>query len=147
MNGTRWLVIVFVIGMGSLAGGYVAWQTYAPPASASRPVVPVERQFSLVLARVGSEESKEFLRWMPGTIVAQVGDTVVLQVTNTDPDGAHGFALPEANIFIQEIPSGETVTRRFVARQPGIYLFSCASAGCARDHADQKGQLIVLGAP
>lgn len=147
MNGTRWVVIAFLIVLGGLVAGYAAWQIYAPPASASRPIVPQERQFTLALAPVGSEDTKRFLQWSPGTIVAHVGDTVLLRVTNTDPDGAHGFALPEANVFVPEIAPGKTISVRFVARQPGIYLFSCGNAGCAPDHADQKGQLVVLGSP
>jgi len=147
MNGTRWLVIAFLITLGGLVAGYAAWQIYTPPVSASRPIIPQERPFRLVLAPVGSEDTARVLQWIPGTIVAHVGDTVMLQVTNTDPDGAHGFALPEANIFVQEIPPGATVRVRFVARRSGLYLFSCGNAGCAPDHADQKGQLVVLGPP
>ncbi len=147
MNGIRWLVIAFILVLGGLVAGYTAWQVYVPPASASRPLLPQERRFSLVLARVGSEETKQVLRWIPGTIAAHVGDTVILNVTNADPEGAHGFVLPDANIFIHEIPSGQTVTAQFVAGQSGIYMFSCAMSGCAQDHADQKGQLIVLAGP
>jgi FtsP/CotA-like multicopper oxidase with cupredoxin domain len=145
MSGRGWLVIVFVLVLGGLAGGYVAWQTYALPASASRPAVPQEREFSLVLATVGTEETGQFRRWMPSAIVVNAGDTVVLKITNADPEGVHGFALPVANLFHREIPSGQTVTVRFVAARPGIYMFACAMAGCAADHAAQKGQLIVLG--
>lgn len=147
MNGGRWMVLTFILALGGLAAGYVVWQSYAPPASATRPLVPQERQFSLVIANVGASETREFLRWIPGTIVVHTGDTVILEITNTDPDSAHGFGLPEANIFVQQIPPGQAVTVRFVAARPGIYLFSCANAGCAADHAQQKGQLIVLGTP
>ena len=147
MNGRGWLVIGFLFVLGSLAAGNVVWKTYALPASASRPVLPQEREFSVVLATVGTEETGQFRRWMPGTIVVNVGDTVILKITNTDPEAAHGFTLPAANVFQREIPSGKTVTVRFAAHRPGIYMFSCAMVGCAADHAVQKGQLIVLGAP
>ncbi len=147
MDGRGWTLVVFLLALGSLAGGYVLWQTYAPPAAASRPVTPQEREFSVVLAVVGTEDAGQFRRWIPGTVVVNVGDTVILKVTNADPDGAHGFALPAANIFQRAIPPGKTVTVRFVADRPGIYMFSCAMAGCTEDHAAQKGQLIVQGAP
>jgi len=137
----------FALALGGLVAGYVVWRGYAPPASATRPVVPQERQFHVVITKVGAAETAQFVRWIPATIVVHVGDTVILQVTNTDPDGAHGFALPEAGIFERQIPAGQTVTVRFVAARPGIYMFSCANAGCAADHAEQKGQLIVLGTP
>lgn len=147
MNGVRWLAVAFVLALGGVSGGYMMWQTYAPPVSASRPVMPQERQFSMVMTRIGSEEGTQFLRWIPATVVVHAGDTVVLRVTNGDPDGAHGFGLAGAGIFIQEIPSGKTVTVRFVAAQAGIYFFSCVNSACARDHAYQTGQLIVLGTP
>lgn len=147
MNGGRWVVVPFILALGGLAAGYGVWQTYAPPASATRPLAPQERRFNLVLTRVGAEETRQFLQWIPGTIVVHVGDTVVLHVTNSDPNGAHGFALPEAGIFQRQIPSGQTVTVRFVAARPGIYLFSCGNVACAADHATQTGQLVVLGTP
>lgn len=147
MNGSRWLVITFVLVLGGIVGGYMVWQVYAPPASAARPVVPQERQFSLVLARVGSEESAQVLRWIPGTLIVHVGDTVILRVTNADPDGSHGFGMPEAGIAIKDIPSGQTAAVRFEARSAGIFYFSCTIARCAKDHPDQTGELVVLATP
>ncbi|MDR7434548.1 MAG: cupredoxin domain-containing protein [Armatimonadota bacterium] len=147
MNGRGWLLIVFFVVLGSLTVGYLVWQAYTLPLSASRPVVPQEREFNVVLVPLGAEEAVQLRKWVPGTIVANAGDTVILKITNADPEGAHGFVLPEANVSIQEIPPGQTVTVRFVARRPGIYMFACTKVGCAPDHAGQKGQLIVLGTP
>lgn len=147
MNGRGWLPVVFFMVLGGLAAGYLTWQAYTLPLAASRPVVPQEREVSVALVTVGAEETRQVHRWIPGTIVANAGDTVILKITNTDPEGAHGFTLPEANVSIPEIAPGQTVTVRFVARRPGIYMFACTKAGCAPDHAEQKGQIIVLGAP
>jgi heme/copper-type cytochrome/quinol oxidase subunit 2 len=147
VNGRGWLLVVFFLVLGGLAAGYLTWQAYTLPMSASRPVVPQEREVSVALVTVGAEETRQVHRWVPGTIVANAGDTVILKITNTDPEGAHGFALPGANVFVPEIPPGQTVTVRFLAQRPGIYLFACAKTGCAPDHAEQKGQVVVLGMP
>lgn len=145
MGGSGWTVlsaVVLVVGL-VLAGGYLVMQTYVPPASAA-PVVPETRQFRLAMHdfEVGEEMMHH---WMPGVIAVNAGDTVILQVTNGDSDAQHGFALGAANIFIPSIPLGRTETVRFRAPRPGVYSFGCALAGCARDHAEQSGQLIVLG--
>src|SRR3990172_1923078 len=71
--------------------------------------------------------------------------TTILKVTNTDPETPHGFALAAFNISVPAIPPGQTQTFRFRASRPGIFHFGCSVAGCATDHADQIGQLVVLG--
>lgn len=110
----------------------------------SSPPPPETRQFSVVMKMLGDEEN-EHHRWLPATLVANVGDTVILRVTNADSDATHGFALAAYDIFEENLPPGETMSFTFTPRAPGIFLFSCALPGCADDHGDQAGQLIVLG--
>lgn len=147
MNGSGWTVFsaVVLVVVLVLAGGYLIIQSYVPPASAT-PIVPQTRQFRVAMHdfEVGDEMMHH---WMPAVLAVNAGDTVILQVTNGDSDSPHGFALGAANILIPSIPQGRTETIRFRAPRPGVYPFGCALAGCARDHAEQSGQLIVLGAP
>lgn len=142
-RGTSILTATFAIVLLALAAGYFVLRTYTPPASAT-PVVPEVRQFTLALHSFKAGE-QTMRHWMPASIVVNAGDTVILKVTNGDPDGAHGFALGAFNISASAIGPGQTVIYRFRATRPGVYHYGCNLAGCAPDHADQTGQLVVLG--
>ncbi|MEW6046355.1 MAG: cupredoxin domain-containing protein [Bacillota bacterium] len=149
-DGRVWLAISFVLVLSALTAARLVMASYAPPSSVTRPIVPRTWQFHVVLAAAGSDEVTA-RRWHPGTLVVNAGDTVVLKVTNADPDFAHGFGIAAAfrsrdggvNVTLQP---GESRTFTFTIDRPGIYLFSCTLEGCAEDHADQKGQLVVLPA-
>ncbi len=145
MNGSGWPVFgaVFLVAMLVLGGGYLVLQTYTPPASATAPLVPEARQFALYLHVFGSE-GHAVHHWIPSTIVVNAGDTVILRVTNTDSQTAHGFSMGALNVSVPAIPPGESVTLRFRATRPGIYQYGCTLAACAADHAEQIGQFVVL---
>lgn len=145
MSNSGWTVFsaAFVAVLVVLAGGYVLTQVYAPPASATAPVTPEVRQFGLFMHTFEVAEGT-VRHWMPSTIVVNAGDAVILRVTNNDEENAHGFALGALNITVPAIPPGETVTVRFTAARPGIYHYGCTLAACAKDHADQTGQFVVL---
>ncbi len=145
MNGRGTLIFTaaFAIVLVALVAGFV-FRTYTPPTSASPPVVPEVRQFSLHL--LSSKAGEQTIHhWMPSTIVVNVGDTVILRVTNSDPENTHGFALGAFNIAASATAPGKTETFRFRATRPGVYHYGCDLAGCSTDHADQVGQFIVLG--
>lgn len=145
MKGSGWTVFsgVFLAVLLLLGGGYFMFQIYTPPTSATAPVTPEVRQFGLYLHAFDSAEGK-VRHWIPPVIVVNAGDTVILRVTNTDDEDTHGFALGALNVTVPAIPPGKTVTVRFVATRPGIYHYSCMLAGCAKDHMEQTGQLVVL---
>lgn len=142
-GGTAVVTASFVVVLAALSAGFLLLQTFAPPTSASPPIVPEVRQFSVHMhtSKVGEATMHH---WMPPTLVTNVGDTVILKVTNGDPDNTHGFSLAALNIEADAIASGQTATFRFRVTRPGIYQYQCRLAGCARDHADQIGQLVVL---
>jgi len=145
MNGGGWTVLsaVALIGVLLLAGTYLFIQSYVPPVSATAPVTPEVRQFGLVMHTFEGPEGT-VRHWMPSTIVVNVGDSVILRISNTDEEEAHGFALGALNISVPSIGPGETAVVRFRATRPGIYHYGCTLAGCARDHEDQTGQFVVL---
>lgn len=134
----------FVGVLGTLTAGFVVTERYRPPASAA-PSLPVFRQFDLYLHpfELGDGGVRH---WLPGTLVVQEGDVVILRITNADPEASHGFALGAFNVWVPSIPPGQTVTVRFRATQPGVHPFGCSVVGCAPDHAKQVGQLVVLEA-
>lgn len=143
-RGTVIFTAAFAVALLALAAGYFVFRTYAPPTSAAPPITPEVRQFRLYLQRVDAGEEK-VRHWVPPILVVNVGDTVILKVTNSDPDSAHGFVLSAFNISVPAILPGKTETFRFRATRPGVHHYGCSLAGCAADHADQIGQLIVLG--
>jgi len=145
MNRSGWPVfsVAFLVVMFALGGGYVVLQRYTPPASATAPTTPEVRQLALYLHafQAGDETVRH---WIPSLIVVNADDSVILRVTNLDPDKTHGFSIGALNVSVPPIPSGRTVTVRFVASRPGIYQYGCTLTGCARDHGDQTGQFVVL---
>lgn len=148
-DGRAWFAVSFVLVLAALTATRLVMASYSPPSSTVSPVVPRTRQFQTVLVVVGSDEIPA-RRWIPGTLVANAGDTVILSVRNADPDYAHGFGLPgafgsEGGIQVTLQP-GESREFTFKVERPGIYLFGCTLDGCSEDHAEQKGQLVVLPA-
>jgi heme/copper-type cytochrome/quinol oxidase subunit 2 len=143
-RGPSVLTAIFVTILAALVGGFVVLRTYTPPTSASPPITPEVRQFSLQM-HAFKDEGAKMHHWIPSTLVVNTGDTVILKVTNGDPEDAHGFTVGAFNIAAPAINPGETMTFRFRATRSGVYQFQCNLAGCAPDHADQAGQLVVLG--
>jgi len=145
-RGTVIFAVTFGIVLLALAAGYLVFRTYAPPTSAAPPITPEVRQFRLYLQSLEVGE-KTVRHWIPPILVVNAGDTVILKVTNSDAETMHGFVLSAFNISVPAIAPGKTETFRFRAARPGVYHYACGLAGCAPDHADQTGQLIVLGSP
>lgn len=145
-RGTAIFIAAFTVVLLALGAGYLVSRTYTPPTSAAPPITPEVRQFSLHMH--ATEAGEETVRhWLPPTVVVNVGDTVILKVTNSDPENSHGFVLAAFNISVPAIAPGQTETFRFRATRPGVYHYGCSLVGCAPDHADQTGQFIVLGSP
>jgi len=157
-------ILAFIAALMTLVSGYLALNLYsltsgtnaslslAPGGSlvkpvearAARPFVPETRQFTLFLMMIQDPAGGEHHRWFPSNITANVGDTVILRIINTDNDVAHGFGIAGYGIFDAKIAPGATKTYQFVADRAGIFHYVCTAAECATDHADQEGQLIVL---
>jgi heme/copper-type cytochrome/quinol oxidase subunit 2 len=141
MNGSGWPVLgaAFLVATLLLGGGYVVLQTYAPPASATAPVTPEIRQFTVSLHAFQSGE-RTLRHWIPSTIVVNAGDTVILRVANADTESAHGFSLGALNVSVAAIAPGEAVTVRFRAIRPGVYQF-----GCTLEVAGVRGRRDPVG--
>lgn len=77
------------------------------------------------------------------TIRVKTGDTVVIHITNLESDTAHGFQIDEFQVNAY-IPPRETITIRFVADKPGMFIFRC-SVFCGVGHPSHVGTLIVGG--
>src|SRR3972149_6282654 len=117
-RGSAIVTAAFAIVLLILGAGYLVFRIYTPPTSASPPVTPEVRQFSLTLHAVAVGE-ETMRHWLPATVVVNVGDTIILKVTNTDPETTHGFALAAFNISVPAIPPGQTQAFRFRAPRAG----------------------------
>jgi len=74
----------------------------------------------------------------------QVGDTVLVHVTNLEQDWdvPHGFAILGANTSELLIMPGETRTLRWIPRKPGVYPMYCTDF-CSALHQEMQGYVRV----
>ena len=82
-------------------------------------------------------------QYNPDIITAQVGDKVIIHLTNIEQtaDATHGFAIPTRDINLS-IDPGETTTVEFVADMSGAYGFYCTEF-CSALHLEMQGWLLV----
>ena len=82
-------------------------------------------------------------RFVPDRIDAQVGDDLVIHVTNVEQtrDMIHGFGLAENNINMVMDP-GETKTMHIKLTKPGVFPFYCTNF-CSALHQEMQGYLVV----
>jgi heme/copper-type cytochrome/quinol oxidase subunit 2 len=79
----------------------------------------------------------------PGTITVHRGDHIVLTVTNTDPQGTHGITIPDLALNTGALAPGQSAKLEFNAETAGTFTMRCSVPGCADDHAQMIGQLVV----
>jgi heme/copper-type cytochrome/quinol oxidase subunit 2 len=79
----------------------------------------------------------------PGTITVHRGDHIVLTVTNTDPQDTHGITIPDLALNTGALAPGQSAKLEFNADTAGTFAMRCSVPGCADDHAQMIGQLVV----
>jgi heme/copper-type cytochrome/quinol oxidase subunit 2 len=79
----------------------------------------------------------------PGTITVRRGDHIVLTVTNTDPQDTHGITIPDLALNTGSLAPGQSTKLEFNADTAGTFTMRCSVPGCADDHAQMIGQLVV----
>ena len=77
--------------------------------------------------------------FIPSTVRAKQGDTVILHVTSTDV--AHGITIREYGINV-DLPVGKKETIEFTADKKGTFRITC-SVFCGSGHRSMTGTLIV----
>jgi nitrous-oxide reductase len=82
-------------------------------------------------------------RFYPDRIDAQVGDDLVIHVTNVEQtrDMIHGFGLIENNVNLVMDP-GETKTLHVKLTKPGVFPYYCTNF-CSALHQEMQGYLVV----
>lgn len=79
----------------------------------------------------------------PETIEAEVGDEVLIHLTNLEraEDEVHGFAMYGHNVQLSVEP-GKTATARLVATEEGVFPYYCTEF-CSALHLEMQGYLLV----
>ncbi|MFK5984133.1 MAG: Sec-dependent nitrous-oxide reductase [Pseudomonadota bacterium] len=79
----------------------------------------------------------------PETIEAEVGDTIVVHLTNLEraQDETHGFAIYGQNVNLSLEP-GKTVSATFKVEKEGVFPFYCTEF-CSALHLEMQGYLLV----
>jgi len=99
----------------------------------------IEREPGRVEAKIAAVRSQ----FGPEKIEAEVGDEVVLHITNIEQtsDMIHGFAISgyDLNIIIDP---GETKTVTFTADKEGVFPFYCTNF-CSALHQEMQGYMVV----
>ncbi|MDQ7850287.1 MAG: hypothetical protein QN152_08995 [Armatimonadota bacterium] len=114
-----------------LGGAGLVWSGPIHAPRAAEEPAPVVRQFRVAMIMLGEGDLEQH-RWLPGTIVVNRGDTVILRVTNADQDASHGFAIGGYDIFEPTIPRADrrrTASRR---RRRGSSCSPARSQGAPR---------------
>lgn len=85
-------------------------------------------------------------RYTPDRIDAQIGDDLIVHVTNIEQtrDMIHGFGLAEHNVNVT-IEPGETKTLHIKLTKPGVFPFYCTNF-CSALHQEMQGYLVVHNA-
>jgi plastocyanin len=76
----------------------------------------------------------------PSPFVVDQGDTVTLRIKMTN--GTHGFAM-ETYVNPTGLTVGQTVTKQFVANEPGTFTYFCTNGGCGIGHSSMVGTFTV----
>jgi heme/copper-type cytochrome/quinol oxidase subunit 2 len=79
----------------------------------------------------------------PGTITVQRGDYIVMTVNNTDPQDVQCITIPDLILNTGPLAPGQSTKLEFNADTAGAFTMLCSVPGCAHDHAQMIGQLIV----
>jgi len=78
----------------------------------------------------------------PATVTVHKGEHIILIVTNTD-ELPHGIVIPQLNLDTGPLREDQQAKLEFDANTIGTYSILCSVPGCAPDHVQMLGQLIV----
>ena len=98
----------------------------------SNQTMAAERMFTIV-----NHQFEGTKQWLPGTLIVNEGDNVVIKLINNAPSGVHNFSIPAFDIN-QNVLKGKPATIKFKATKKGIHNIKC---GLHAAHVG--GQFIV----
>jgi len=127
-------VLVLIVVAGLIA----YYQPYQSPATPQ-----VKTETMTVDIKSVTENGVDHHIFDPGTVTVHKGDHIVMMVTNTD-ELPHGIAIPDLNLDTGALRNGQTAKLEFDATTTGTFTMRCSVPGCAPDHAQMLGQLVVV---
>ena len=136
-KGSRRGILVAVIVLVLIVAGVYAY--YSQPSTQT----PAKTETISVNIKTVTENGVEHHVFDPSTITVHKGDHIVLTVTNTDQEHTHGIIIPDLDQNTGALAPGQTAKLEFNADSAGTFTMRCAVPGCADDHAQMIGQLIV----
>ena len=84
-------------------------------------------------------------KYIPVEIVAEVGDSVIINFENRD-DVAHGVALPQFNATVPNghVPANGTARMEFVATSVGVSDAAVCGGANPSDTTDNHGEMLKV---
>jgi heme/copper-type cytochrome/quinol oxidase subunit 2 len=131
----RGILIGLIVLVVIVAGVYAYYQS-APQPQAQTETLTID-------IKTVTQNGAEHHIFDPGTITVHRGDHIVLTVTNTDPQDTHGITIPDLALNTGALAPGQSAKLEFNADTAGTFTMRCSVPGCADDHAQMIGQLVV----
>jgi heme/copper-type cytochrome/quinol oxidase subunit 2 len=132
---SRGILIGLIILVLIVAGVYAYYQ--------STPQPQAQTETLNIDIKTVTQNGVEHHIFDPATITVHRGDHIVLTVTNTDPQNTHGITIPDLTLNTGSLAPGQSAKLEFNADSAGTFTMRCSVPGCADDHAQMIGQLIV----
>ena len=129
-------ILVGIVLVGVVLAGVFAYYQFGTLAQPKTETIRID----IKMLMAGDQERHVF---DPATITVHKGDHIVLIVTNTDDDFTHGVIIPELNLNTGPLTPGKSATIEFDANTAGTFTVLCPVPGCAPDHGQMIGQLVV----
>ena len=129
-------ILIGLIALVVIVAGVYAYYQSAPQPQAQTETLTIDIK---TVAQNGAEHHI----FDPGTITVHRGDHIVLTVTNTDPQDTHGITIPDLALNTDPLAPGQSAKLEFNADTAGTFTMRCSVPGCADDHAQMIGQLVV----
>jgi heme/copper-type cytochrome/quinol oxidase subunit 2 len=136
-NPSRGILIGLIVLVLIVAGVYGYYQ--------STPHLQAQTETLNIDIKTATENGVAHHVFDPGTITVHRGDYIVMTVTNTDPQDVHGITIPDLILNTGPLAPGQSTKLEFNADTAGTFTMLCSVPGCADDHAQMTGQLIVMG--
>jgi len=128
-------VLVGVILIVIVAAGVLAYYQFASAPQVKTETIKID-------IKAVMQNGVERHIFDPATVTVHNGNHIVLMITNTD-ELVHGIVIPKLNLDTGALRQNQQGKLEFDATATGTYTMLCSVPGCAPDHAEMIGQIVV----
>jgi len=128
-------VLVGVILIVIVAAGILAYYQFASTPQVKTETIKID-------IKAVMQNGVERHIFDPATVTVHKGDHIVLIITNTD-ELLHGIVIPKLSLDTGALKENQQAKLEFDATAIGTYTMLCSVPGCAPDHAQMIGQIVV----